>query len=356
LCVILKKEDIMRKGTLIGLTFLCVMSALIWFSCDPFTADGKTTSIANFDVLNGTDTVRASEALLYVAPAGVAGAAGDINNPTTLQDAINRLASGGQIWVRGGTYNVTTPIKTGRTNSGTSGSLNKIFAYASEAPVFDGAGMAFDSANRILSIEGNYWHVKGLKVQKAGDNGIIVMGNYNTIENCKLWANRDPGVQIARYLSSSPTSEWPANNLVTGCESWDNMDTDNGEDADGFAAKLSVGPGNVFQNCYSHHNSDDGWDLYTYSDYDPIGPVKITSSTASYNGTTSSGQSGSGSDGNGFKLGGEGVSIRHTVINCVSNNNKKDGFTNNSNPGPIYLSGCTASGNGESNFRGVTNQ
>jgi pectate disaccharide-lyase len=347
----------MRKGTLIGLSIICVMSLVIWFSCDPFNSEEKSNNnLTDYNVLNGTDTVRASEAVLYVAPAGVSGAAGDINNPTTLQDAITRLASGGQIWVRGGTYNYTSPIKTGRTNSGTSGSNNKITNYASESPVLDFGGMSFADANRGLSIEGNYWYVKGLKIQKAGDNGIIVMGNNNTIENCKLYANRDSGLQIARYLSSIPSSEWPANNIVKGCESWDNLDTDNGEDADGFSCKLSVSTGNQFQNCYSHHNSDDGWDLYTYSDYDAIGPVKITSCTAAYNGTTSTGQSGSGSDGNGFKLGGEDVSIKHTVISCVSTNNKKDGFTANSNPGPIYLSGCTASGNGGTAFKDVANQ
>lgn len=346
----------MRKGTLIGLSILCVMSLIIWFSCDPFQSEGKSkTDLSDYNVLNGTDTVRASAGAttLYVATNGAAGNAGTLESPTTLQEAINCIAVGGTIYVRGGTYSVSAPILTGRTNSGASGSLKKIWAYNSEVPIFNGSPMACESANRILSIEGNYWHVKGIKFQNAGDNGIIVMGNYNTIENCKFYKNRDSGLQIARYLSSVPTSEWPANNLVTGCESWDNFDTDSppGEDADGFACKLSVSTGNVFQNCYSHNNADDGWDLYTYSDYDPIGPVKIQTCTSSYNGTTSTGGAASASDGNGFKLGGEGVSIKHTVISCVANNNKKDGFTANSNPGPIYNSGCTATGNTESNFR-----
>jgi hypothetical protein len=348
----------MRKGTLIGLVIVCVMSLIIWFSCDPFNSEGKSTNLSDYNVLNGTDTVRASTgaSVLYVAPTGVAGNAGDINNPTTLQEAINCIAAGGTIWVRGGTYTVTTTIKTGRTNSGTSGNLKNIINYASEVPVFDGNSMAFDDANRILAIEGNFWHVKGLKFQKGGDNGMIVMGNDNTIESCKFYANRDSGLQIARYLSSVPTSEWPARNVVLNCESWDNLDPDNGEDADGFACKLSVSTGNRFQGCYSHHNADDGWDLYTYSDYDATGPVKIETCTASYNGTTSTGQTGSGSDGNGFKLGGEDTAVRHTVINCLSTNNKKDGFTANSNPGPIYLSGCTSTGNSGVAFKDVTNQ
>jgi len=349
----------MRKGTLIGLSILCVMSLIIWFSCDPFSVHEESSYLSDYNVLNGTDTVRASAgaSVLYVAPTGVAGNAGDINNPTTLQEAINCIAAGGTIWVRGGTYTYTTPIVTGRTNSGASGNTKKIFSYASEVPVLDFVGMSTADANRGLSIQGNYWHVKGLKIQKAGDNGMIVMGNNNTIENCKFYANRDSGLQIARYLSSVPTSEWPANNVVLNCESWDNFDPGSpaGEDADGFACKLSVLTGNRFQGCYSHHNADDGWDLYTYSDYDPIGPVKIETCTASYNGTTSTGQSASASDGNGFKLGGEDTSIRHTVINNLATNNKKDGFTANSNPGPIYFSGNTSTGNSGVAFKDVTN-
>jgi hypothetical protein len=142
------------------------MFLVIWFSCDPFNSESKSTKLSDYNVLNGTDTVRASEALLYVGPNGVAGAAGTQAAPTTLQDAINRLAQGGQIWVLDGTYTVSSPIKTGRTNSGTSSSKNKIFAN-SGTPVFDGAGMALDGANRVLSIEGNYWHVKGIKFQNA---------------------------------------------------------------------------------------------------------------------------------------------------------------------------------------------
>ena len=34
------------------------------------------------------------------------------------------------------------------------------------------------------------------------------------------------------------------------------------EDADGFAAKLTVGDGNVFDGCISYNNADDGWDFF----------------------------------------------------------------------------------------------
>ena len=66
--------------------------------------------------------------------------------------------------------------------------------------------------------------------------------------------------------------------------SHDNFDPDNGEDADGFAAKLTVGPGNVFDGCISSYNTDDGWDLYTKSETGPIDPITIKNSVAHHNG------------------------------------------------------------------------
>lgn len=348
----------MKKGVLISTMVVLGLLLMIYFTCNPFYNAKSETSLSDYQVFEQTDTVRASTGAttLYVSPTGSASNPGTIDAPTTIDDAIACIAAGGTIWVRGGTYTRSTTVLVALGNNGASGNTKKIYAYSTEVPVFDFASMAYDGENRGFKIVGDYWHVKGITMKNAGDNGMIVMGDYNTIENCKFQANRDSGLQIARYLSSVPTSDWPKGNLIKGCTSWDNLDPDNGEDADGYACKLSVGAGNVFENCYSHHNVDDGWDLYTYSDYDPIGPVKITACTASYNGTTSSGQTFSGSDGNGFKLGGEGVSIRHTVLNSLSTNNKKDGFTANSNPGPIYFSGNTASGNGGVAFKDVTNQ
>jgi hypothetical protein len=350
----------MKKGLIILSMAVLALVMIVYFSCDAFDSAKSETTFSYFEVNEGTDTVRASAGAttLYVATNGSSSNPGTIEAPTTIDDAILCIASGGTIYVRGGTYNRSTTVLIALNNNGASGSTKKIFAYNSEVPYFNFSGMATNGENRGFKVVGNYWHIKGITMYNAGDNGCIVMGDYNTIENCKFQANRDSGLQIARYLSSVPTADWPKGNLIKGCTSWDNYDPGSpaGEDADGFACKLSVNTGNVFENCYAHHNADDGWDLYTYSEYDPIGPVKLTGCTASYQGTTTGGLTASASDGNGFKLGGEGVSIRHTVLNCVSNYNKKDGFTANSNPGPIYLSGCTATGNSGVAFKDVTNQ
>jgi hypothetical protein len=51
------------------------------------------------------------------------------------------------------------------------------------------------------------------------------------------------------------------------------------------------------------------------------------------------------SGGNGFKMGGEGLSVLHHAIDCLSFNNDADGFTSNSDPA-ILLTQCTSFNNG----------
>jgi hypothetical protein len=86
--------------------------------------------------------------------------------------------------------------------------------------------------------------------------------------------------------------------------------------------------------------------LYTKTATGAIGAVTIKNCVAYNNGVTSSGTSTANSDGNGFKLGGDKVAVNHIVKNCIAFNNKKHGFTYNSNPGSITLTNCTSYNNG----------
>ena len=178
------------------------------------------------------------------------------------------------------------------------------------------------------------------------------------IEQCVTHANKDTGLQLGRWKSSAASiDEWPRNNLILNCESYDNYDAPpgSGENADGFAAKLTVGPGNVFRGCVSHNNIDDGWDLYTKTDTGPIGVVTIDQSVAHHNGTLTSGKTNAQGDRNGFKLGGEKIAVPHVVTRSVAFANGKNGFTWNSNPGAIALSNNLAFDNAEGNYNFGTN-
>jgi hypothetical protein len=311
----------------------------------------RTATLASGPTNTPTKTLTPPPAgsTLYVAPNGSDSAPGTISQPTTLTSAITRIAAGGIIYMRAGTYNFSTGVTIARGNNGTSSARKQLFAYTGETPVLNFSAQATDSANRGLTVNGNYWYVKGLIVEHAGDNGIFIGGSNNTIERCITRFNRDTGLQLSRVSSSDTSAQWPANNLIVSCESNDNSDP-TGENADGFASKLTTGPGNIFRYDVSHNNSDDGWDLYTKSDTGPIGPVTIEFSIAYTNGTLSNGTQNANGDRNGFKLGGESIAVNHIVRNNLAYNNGKDGFTWNSNPGAITVTSNVSKNNAQRNF------
>jgi len=139
---------------------------------------------------------------------------------------------------------------------------------------------------------------------------------------------------------------WPHDNLVYGCESFGNSYPAQ-NNADGFASKLTSGKGNVFRNCVSHHNVDDGWDLYSKVETGAIGEVLVENCIAYANGTKLD-LSGKG-DGNGFKMGGDGIAVKHVLRNSISWGNGANGITCNSNPA-LILDRVTAFGNAAYNI------
>lgn len=286
---------------------------------------------------------------LYVAPNGRDGASGTQSDPTTLTSAITRIAAGGTIYLRGGTYNLSQTVTIAQGNNGTASARKNLFAFPGERPILNFSAQSEDPANRGLALGGNYWHINGIVVERAGDNGILVGGSNNIIERTVTRLNRDSGLQLSRLIAGAPQDQWPANNLIVSSESHDNVDSD-GEDADGFAPKLTVGPGNVFRYTVAHNNIDDGYDLFTKSDTGPIGAVTIEDSLAYDNGTLSNGGQAGAGDRNGFKLGGEDIPVDHIVRRSIAFENGKHGFTFNRNPGTMTISNNLSIGNTERNF------
>jgi pectate lyase len=292
---------------------------------------------------------------LIVAPSGKDSGAGTLSDPMSLSAAVSKIAAGSAILLKAGTYSFSAPIVIDRTNSGTSGNLKKLWAYGDGKVVLDFSAEPYNSSDtsqngRGIELGGSYWHLKGFEVYKAADNGVFVAGSNNIVESVVLHANRDSGLQLSRYSSSASQSEWPSYNQILNCESYDSYDPATGENADGFAAKLTCGPGNVFRGCVSHHNIDDGWDLYTKSETGAISPVTIDQCVAHHNGTLTDGTSSSNGDRNGFKLGGEKIAVAHVVTRSLAYANGKNGFTWNSNPGAILVANCLAWDNVEGNY------
>ncbi|WP_406459118.1 right-handed parallel beta-helix repeat-containing protein [Streptomyces sp. NBC_01622] len=298
--------------------------------------------------LSGTPA-QAANATQYVSPTGTASAAGTLSAPTTLATAISRIESGGTIYVRGGTYNYSSTVTVPVGSDGTSSARTTLTAYSGETPVLNFSAQSESSSNRGLQLNANYWHLYGLTVEHAGDNGIYVGGSNNVVERAVTAYNRDTGLQLGRISSSTPSSQWPSNNLIVSSESHDNEDS-GGENADGFAAKLTTGTGNVFRYDVSHNNIDDGWDLYTKTDTGAIGPVTIEYSLSYGNGTLTDGTQNANGDRNGYKLGGDDIAVNHVVRHDIAYGNGHHGFTYNSNPGTMTISNNVGIDNAERNF------
>jgi len=266
---------------------------------------------------------------IYVSQNGTENGDGTENNPIDIYTAIKYTGDGQTIKVKGGTYNLTAPITIPKGNNGTANKMKMLTSYDGERAVFN-----FGKKSAGLTIWGDYWKVYGIDVTNTADaqRGLTVSGNNNLVENVKTYKNGDTGLQISGS-SSDTIDKWPNNNLILNCESYDNMDAAM-NNADGFAAKITVGYGNIFRGCISHNNCDDGWDLYTKSESGKIGPVMVENSIAYGNGTLTDGTVTKG-DGNGFKLGGEGIAVTHTLKNSLSFNNNSNGITSNSNPAII---------------------
>jgi pectate disaccharide-lyase len=296
----------MKKG-IKGISFLliCAMFAsLLWYN---------------------SFTVSAATIYYYVSPSGNDSNDGLTRNTAykTLTKALTKASKGVTIFLLNGTYSYSTTFKL--TASGTSSEPIKILNYSGHSPVIDFSGQAESSSNRGFQISGNYWILAGLTIKNAGDNGIHISGSYNRVQDCFITKCCDTGLQMSNGAS---------NNRITRVTSTYNYDSaTNGENADGFAAKLTVGPGNIFEDCIAQYNSDDGFDFF-----EATNAVKVYGSEASYNGIADG-------NGNGFKVGGNYTADNHYLENCTAIGNRSRGFDQNNNTGYITLVNCTGTSN-----------
>jgi hypothetical protein len=208
--------------------------------------------------------------------------------------------------------------------------------------VIDGSSMV--SKLPAVILKADYWKLEDLVIKGAPSAGLFICGSDNVVSGCETCGNGDTGILICSFPGTTKKT-WPKRNRVESCLSHHNIDTARCN-ADGFAAKLSVGKGNAFKSCRSLYNVDDGFDLYTKSTLGPIGPVKLESCEAAFNGWNSSRGVSSAKirSGVGFKLGGERQRVRHIARKCVAHDNAGPGFDTNSNPAPRVV-GCEAYGN-----------
>ncbi len=280
-------------------------------------------------------------------------------NPIGFETISAKVSAGDTLLLESGTYSYG--YKLGLYNSGSNNHYITVKPKDTDGRViFDFHEEAFNSNLRGIQVYGDFWYFDTIEICNAGDNGMYISGDYNVVDNCLFYNNSDTGLQLGRTSSEDSSIEtWPSYNLIKNCTSFANFDEPTyGENADGFAAKLTVGYGNVFDGCIAFRNSDDGWDMYAKQDSGCIGTVALYNCVSFENGylpykvdrTDAEGKAYKSyntlnGDGIGFKLGGSTMEGDVIVENCLAFNNKLHGFGDNSNPGFLYLRNCTAFNN-----------
>ena len=313
----------------------------------------KDMVMSSYEAIEGTFTVTyrtygVEGQSLYVAP-GKYGV-GIKDDPMSIYDAVKYVQPGQTIVLMEGTYYLDKTVKIERGVNGTADLPIQMVAdpEASSRPVLD-----FQQKCAGMVLAGDYWYFQGFDVTNSADKqkGIQLSGKHCTMDNINTYHNGNTGLQISRYLTTDEYDMWPAYDLILNCTSYGNADA-GFEDADGFAAKLTVGDGIVFDGCISYNNADDGWDLFAKVQTGSIGAVTIKNSVAFGNGYLEDGTV--AGNGNGFKLGGDSMSGKHVLENCVSFDNKAKGIDSNSCP-DIIVKNCTTFNNESYNIALYTN-
>jgi hypothetical protein len=300
----------MRKSLICAVVCLFAGGLLLSTGCELNVADEESQVTAS------TGQNELDESLADIQKAVVTTT---VTTESALKSAVSSASAGSVITISGTIY-LTSTLQL--LTSGTSSSkINLTGGTLDCSKMTSGWG---------VKVNGSYWNITNMTIKNSPDCGIVFQsGGNNYVYKVNTLANKDSGLQI--YNSAYSVN-------VVSCYSANNYDTANGgENADGFACKLSAGKSNKFTSCEAYYNSDDGWDLYGQK-YTVI----MTSCKATYNGRGTNG------DGNGFKLGSAGLVVAHSVLSCTSSYNKGCGYDGNGNTGHITTTGSTGTGNTKS--------
>ena len=295
--------------------------------------------------LIGTFASLANAKIIYVEPADDSpSGTGTFEDPyESLATALDEAMPGDTVQMREGRYFLPQTVRISK--SGELGNRITLMSYPGEWATLDGSEFTvFDEDavdNSILRLSGAaHWSFKNFSISRAPSFGISMINSSNNIllENMRVHRNGNTGVNI---------SSGSNNILVLNVDSYQNFDrATNGQNADGFAAKFSVGENIVFRACRAWANSDDGWDFWMAG---PDSEITVENSYAYNNGYDiwDFGPNFEG-NGNGFKLGrGEG---RHVLRNNLSWGHPARGFDDNNNTSGVTLFNNT-SYNNEVSFR-----
>ena len=267
--------------------------------------------------------------VIYVSRDGTSKGEGTSQSPLSITEAVKYASPGQHIYLEPGVY----PLSGLLIERGIDGKKDQMITIETDPEKEGRAVFDFLGQGNGMQLWGSFWHLKNIDVTRTKDlkAGLLVAGNNNVIELVCAYENGNTGIQVSG-TSNETFEKWPSNNQILNCTSYNNSDAAM-EDADGFAAKLTCGEGNVFDGCIAYQNADDGWDFFAKVGSGSIGAVTIKNCVAYQNGyIKKDGQLIEAGNGNGFKMGGSGLSGHHVLINSISYENKAKGIDSNSCP------------------------
>ena len=162
----------------------------------------------------------AAGSIYYVSPSGNDTWPGSLSQPfRTINRGAVVLTAGDTLYVRGGTYQEVVSVG----NSGTAAAPIKILAYPGETPAVDGNNYTLPTGTWgvLFAVRGNYVQLDGLEVRYSNwiglvlfgqhvtashinshhnrENGILVSGDYGTVEDSEVWENANSNAPGGSY-------------------------------------------------------------------------------------------------------------------------------------------------------------
>ncbi|MFA6923363.1 MAG: sugar-binding protein [Bacteroidales bacterium] len=204
-----------------NLLFSTVIALMVLFA-------GSAFSATYYVATNGNDSYTTTQAQ-------------NINTPwKTINASVAKLVAGDILYVRGGTYVEAV-------NVGVSGTVSlpiTISAYPGELPIIDGQNnLPTCGWCGLVVLNGSYIHMSGFEVKNTGsgnyqrgvgiygqnniishfnvhhiiDNGILITGNYNIVEDSQVWQtclNNVNGSSSNNWASGLSAARAPVNTII----------------------------------------------------------------------------------------------------------------------------------------------